>query len=93
LKKTVLLVMLLTVVSKILGFAREIILAYFYGASGISDAYLISLTIPTVIFAFIAVGLKTTYIPIFSKVEGEQGTVEGNKYTSNIFFLCFILIQ
>lgn len=89
-KKTVLLVMILTIVSKVVGFAREIILAYFYGASGISDAYLISLTIPTVIFAFIAEGLKTTYIPIFSKVESEQGVEEANKYTSNIITLLML---
>lgn len=83
--------MILTVGTKILGFAREIILAYYYGASSLSDAYLISLTIPTVIFAFIGVGLKTTYIPIFSKIENEQGEEEANKFTNNIISLLLVI--
>lgn len=83
--------MILTIGSKILGFAREIILAYFYGASNVSDAYLISLTIPTVIFAFIGVGLKTTYIPIFSKIESEQGDEEANKFTNNMVSLLIVI--
>jgi len=49
-KKTALLVMIITVLSKIIGFGREIVLSYVYGASAITDAYLISQTIPIVIF-------------------------------------------
>ena len=45
-KQTAIILMIITVGSKILGFAREIVLSYFYGASNISDAYLISQTIP-----------------------------------------------
>ena len=52
-KKSAVLLMILTILSKILGFTREIVLSY-YGAAGISDAYLISLTIPTIIFALSA---------------------------------------
>jgi putative peptidoglycan lipid II flippase len=82
--------MALTVISGILGFVREIVLAYFYGASSVSDAYLISLTIPTVIFAFIGVALKTTYIPIFIKIENEQGIDAANKFTNNIVNLLLV---
>ena len=63
-KRIASLVILLTILSKILGFFREIILSYYYGASSISDAFLISLTIPGTIFAFIGVGISTSFIPI-----------------------------
>ena len=63
-KKTALLIMLITILSKIFGFARELTLAYFYGASNVSDAYLVSITIPSVIFGFIAAGLVAGYIPM-----------------------------
>ena len=91
LRRTVLSVMLLTIVSKILGFTREIVLAYYYGASNISDAYLISLTIPGVIFSFISVALVTGFIPLYTSILNEQGMAEGNKFTSNIINILFII--
>jgi putative peptidoglycan lipid II flippase len=47
-KRTVLLVMIITILSKFLGFGREVALSYVYGASAVTDAYLISQTIPYV---------------------------------------------
>ncbi len=52
-KKATLSVMLLTVLTKALGFIREMVLSYVYGASSFADAYLISQTIPTVVFSFV----------------------------------------
>jgi putative peptidoglycan lipid II flippase len=95
-KKTAITLMLITILSKIFGFAREITLSYFYGASNISDAYLISLTIPAVIFAFIGTGIATSYIPMYSYIEQIDGVENGNKYTNNLintlFILCTIII-
>lgn len=34
-KKTAIILMVLTIISKIFGFARELVLSYFYGASNI----------------------------------------------------------
>ena len=65
-KKTALLLMIITVLSKLVGFARDLTLSYFYGASSITDAYLISITIPSVIFGFIGIGIATGYIPMYS---------------------------
>jgi putative peptidoglycan lipid II flippase len=85
------LLMLITIVSKLFGFARNIVLAYFYGASNVSDAYLIALTIPSVIFAFIVAGISTGYIPMYSKIEKKYGVAEGNKYTNNLVNILLIL--
>jgi putative peptidoglycan lipid II flippase len=76
--------MTITILSKALGFAREIALSYVYGASAITDAYLISQTIPIVIFSFISVGIATGYIPLYSRILNEQGQLEANKYTNNL---------
>jgi len=76
-KKTALLLMIITIFSKIVGFGRELTLSYFYGASNISDAFLISLTIPNVIFSFIGTGISTGYIPLYSKIEQKYGERKG----------------
>ncbi len=83
-KKTALLVMIITILSKILGFGREIVLSYVYGASALTDAYLISETIPRVIFSFISVGVATGFIPLYSRILNEQGQLEANRYTNNL---------
>lgn len=83
-KKTALLVMIITILSKILGFSREIVLSYVYGASAITDAYLISQTVPSVIFSFVSAGLATGFIPMYSRISKESGQLEANKYTNNL---------
>lgn len=89
-KKTAIYLMVLTVFVKLLGFCRDMTLSYFYGASKISDAYLISITIPTVIFAFVGTGIATGYIPMYHTVEKEKGTEAADGFTSTI--VNFVLI-
>lgn len=89
-KKAALLVIILTFLSKIVGFVRDIILSYAYGASNISDAYLISYTIPGVIFTFIGTGLATSYIPLLSDVAKKKGSNEANLFTNNLTNLLMV---
>lgn len=91
-KKTALIIMIITLFSKFLGFGREIILSYFFGASEISDAYLISLTIPSVIFGFISIGIVTAYIPMQSRVIDESGELAGSEFTSNFTNIILIIV-
>ena len=95
-KKTAILIMLITGVSKVLGLFRDVTISYFYGASNISDAYLISLSIPGIIFTLVGSAILTTYIPIYSKIEKEHGTNISNKYTNNlvniVMIICTIII-
>lgn len=95
-KKTALILMLITMISQIFGFARDITLSYFYGTSGISDAYLISLTITIVIFSLIGAGITTGYIPMYNKIEEANGITAANRFTSNliniVLLLCTLII-
>lgn len=89
-KKIALLIMIITIFSKVLGFGREVALSYFYGASSVSDAYLIALTIPSAIFSLIGTGISTGYIPMYSKIENNYGIEIGNKYTNNLINILLI---
>lgn len=90
-KKIALLLMIITILSKVLGVARDITLSYFYGASSITDAYLISITIPSVIFGFIGIGIATGYIPMYSQIEKLEGSKEGNRYTNNLVNILLLI--
>ncbi|MDM5332848.1 murein biosynthesis integral membrane protein MurJ [Ureibacillus composti] len=89
--KTATIIMLITIVSQIFGFGREIALSFLYGTSSISDAYLISTTIPGVLFGIITAGLVAGYIPMYSKVAKEDGESEANKFTNNLISILLVI--
>ena len=77
--------MIVTIVAKVLGFGRELVLASSYGASMYSDAYLMALNIPTVIFGVIGGTLATVIIPMYFEVKKDLGENESLKYMNNVF--------
>lgn len=83
-KKTALMIMIVTVISKVFGFLRDLILSYFYGATGVSDAYLIAMTIPGVIFSFIGIGIINGFIPMYTNIENDEGTIYADRFTNNL---------
>ena len=70
--KNSMLVIGIVVLSKMIGFFREIILAYFYGASSTTDAYVIVTSMYALFFSAISVSITTTYIQKISKISVEK---------------------
>lgn len=87
--------MIATIIAKVLGFGRELVLASAYGATMYSDAYLVSMNIPGVIFAGIGTAIGTTFIPVYFEVYNNLGEERARKFTNNVFnivvLLCIIL--
>lgn len=81
----------LTLISKVLGFIRELIMANFYGASYIVDAYVMAIAIPGIIFGGIFGAIATAYTPTFSKIKERHGERESNKFTSQVLNLLIAL--
>lgn len=90
-KKTTLVLMLLMILSGLFGFVRDIVLSYYYGATNISDAYLISLTIPTTIGSLVMMGIATGYIPLFTSIVNKKGEKEGLNFTNNLVNLIIVI--
>lgn len=83
--------MVVTMLSKVLGFGREIILGYFYGTGMYSDVYIVSMNIPLVIFASIGTALITTFIPLYQEVLSDKGEERALKFSNNIMSIVVIL--
>lgn len=83
--------MILTIGSKFFGFFRDITLSYFYGASNISDAYLVSQLIPMSLLEFVGLGLLAGYIPIYNTIENKYGTQKSNLFTNKIINLVLLI--
>lgn len=88
--------MIVTVIAKISGFGRELVLASAYGANMYSDAYLVAMNIPLVIFSSIGTAIGTTFIPIYFDIKNEVGEKRALKFTNNflniVMILCIILV-
>lgn len=56
-----------TILSKVLGFGREAILAAAFGASAATDAYLVAKIIPALLFGLVGTSITTVGIPLFSE--------------------------
>lgn len=82
--------MIVTILSKVLGFAREIVLGYFYGTSSYSDIYITAMNIPLVLFASIGGALATTFIPLYHEALENGGEKRALKFSNNI--MCIVVI-
>ncbi|CEO13914.1 virulence factor MviN [[Clostridium] sordellii] len=83
--------MVVTMLSKVLGFAREIVLGYFYGTSAYSDIYVTAMNIPLVVFAAIGTALATTFIPLYHESLEDGGKKGALKFSNNIISIVSIL--
>ena len=83
--------MIVTMLSKVLGFGRELALTYIYGANSIADVYITSLSIPNTLFASIGTALGTTFIPIFYEVNRIDGKERALKFANNLFNIVILL--
>lgn len=83
--------MMITMLSKVLGFIRETILVAIHGPGLIADAYITSMNIPNVIFATIGTALATTFIPLFFEVREDKGEKAALNFSSNVFNIVIVL--
>lgn len=82
---------ILTLISKGFGFIRETVMANFFGAGYITDAYIMAQSIPTILLGGIFLAVSTAYMPLFSQVSEQKGNKEANAFTSQIINLLLIL--
>lgn len=63
-----------TLMSRILGFLRDIFIAAFMGTGPVSEAFIVAFTLPNMFRRFFAEGaFNTAFVPLFSKkLEGEE---------------------
>lgn len=90
----IILLIILTFVSRIIGMIREMSIAYFYGATNVSDAYFISVAIPTIIIAFTIVSLATSYVPVYQNLAGDETAKNTftNKVIGTTLAMCLVIL-
>lgn len=88
--QTTILIMILTIVSKIFGFLRESFMAYYIGAGDLKSIYTTATTIPNIFANIIITGILYAYIPVYNKALNEKGEERAKEFTSNIINILMI---
>src|SRR5699024_7745618 len=83
--------MIVTMISKVLGFAREVVLGSAYGASVYSDVYITTSNIPITLFTIIGTALATTFIPLYYENYNIGGSKKALQFTNNIFNIVILI--
>ncbi len=78
-----------TLISKFLGFIREILIASKYGSGYETDTYFVAMTATVIIMTTIGASLNTTLIPIFTEIEERKGKQGKLRFLNNILNMVF----
>lgn len=88
--RAAILVALLTVISKILGFGREALIASYFGASAETDAFFFAHSMPEMVFPSVCNSISTAFITLYiSKLAIDK--IEGNKFASRMLFQTILI--
>lgn len=81
----------ITILSKITGMLRESFIAAAFGTSYEVDAYNIAYIIPFLLFSLIGPALTTTFIPILSEVFEKDGKEKMYKLANNVISIVLLI--
>src|SRR5580704_1705131 len=80
-----------TLLSRVSGFARDIMLAAILGAGPAADAFFVALRLPNHFRAIFAEGaFNAAFVPAYAHVHGEKGEASAKLFSNRIFTLLFV---
>ncbi len=84
---------LATLLSRILGFLRDMVTAWFFGAGYLTDAFFVAFRIPNILRRLLAEGsLSIAFIPVFAETLTKKGPNEAYCMARSAFRLLSILL-
>ena len=94
--KSVFIIIIFTVGSKILGYIREALIAAKFGSDAETDTFFVAFTAISLFATIITVSINTTMIPVFSEIEAKEGKRAKGDHANNllnvIFMVSFVFI-
>ena len=80
-----------TLLSRLTGFARDIMLAAILGAGPVADAFFVAFRLPNHFRAIFAEGaFNAAFVPAYAHVHGERGEAAAGLFANRIFTLLFL---
>ncbi|MBI4654396.1 MAG: murein biosynthesis integral membrane protein MurJ [Nitrospirae bacterium] len=83
-----------TFISRVLGYIKDMILAVFFGATGLSDTFFVAFRIPNLLRELFAEGsMSSAFIPVLTEHQTKQGMEEAKKLVKIIFTAILIFVS
>lgn len=80
-----------TLISRVLGYVKDMILARYFGATGLSDTFFVAFRIPNLLRELFAEGsMSSAFIPVLTEYQTKHGSDEAKRLVRTAF--TFILI-
>lgn len=77
-----------TLLSRVTGFARDIVLAYVLGAGPVADAFFVALRLPNHFRAIFAEGaFNAAFVPIYAQIRKQDGSTRARSLSDRVFML------
>jgi len=84
---------LATAVSRVLGLVREMVSAYFFGVSGLINAFTVAIQIPNLVRALVAdAALSGAFVPVFSELLERGERKRAWRVASTLFWLTLLVL-
>lgn len=84
-------VAIIVLLGKLIGFAREALIAAYYGATPETDAFFFANSMPAMLFPAVCSGISTAFLSLYVKRMEERGIAEGDRYASVMLGLTSLL--
>lgn len=82
-----------TMISRVLGFVREILTANFLGASAISDAFFVALRLPNMFRSLFAEGaFSIAFVPIFAGKVATDGRADAKRFAEEALAILLVAL-
>lgn len=92
--KSSIIIMVFSLIGRILGFVREMLIASEFGSNSETDAFFVAITATGLITALVTTAIRTILIPILSEVgvtEGKRGKIRQTNNILNIIIIVSIV--
>src|SRR5262245_41407710 len=82
-----------TAISRVLGLAREMVSAYYFGVAGAINAFTVAIQIPNLVRALVAdAALSGAFVPVFSELLERGEKTRAWRVASTLFWLTLLVL-
>ena len=91
--KNIATVSMLTLLSRILGFLRDVLIAALLGAGLVADAFFVALKLPNFFRSLTAEGaFNAAFIPLFGRTVSEDGKFSAREFASSVLSVMILIL-
>ncbi|SFC54180.1 murein biosynthesis integral membrane protein MurJ [Clostridium uliginosum] len=89
--KSTFIIMIVSCISRVIGFVRDMLIGKSFGAGIYTDAYNVAVTIPETIFMLVGLAISTSFLPILSKIRAKKNEEDMYAFANNVINILFII--